>query len=367
MNVIRLLLITFQALDLPDSPVNNDEVELTEKLEQLLKDAMNEFNHLEIIEDTTLDFQEPFKDSVVEAVEDNDEWSSGVARLDPMTCSDDEEDLSYDYKRRAVEYWRSGKTKKNLKIETVQNKFKKVTSVRQLRRWAHQINRGGTYMEKLSRISEYTLNNLKYATESGLIVHDVDIRRWALRAKQLIGNEDIRFRASHAWIHKFKKIHRITSRKINKFISRRTLESKETLQNDADKFISEVQLKIGQYGLKNIYNSDQSGFQLEIHSGRTLAEEGTKQIECLVQSVSATTHSYTIQPTISGDGKLLSPLLIVLKEPSGRLGPIVEKNIFRPANVFISVSKSGKLTSGILQFCIYEISKETLNMEKLYI
>lgn len=104
--------------------------------------------------------------------------------------------------------------------------------------------------------------------------------------------------------------------------------------------------------MKNIYNSDQSGFQLEIHSGRTLTDEGTKQVECLVQSVSATTHSYTIQPTISAEGKLLSPLLIILKEPSGRLGPIVERTIFRPSNVFISISKSGKATSGTF---VYDI------------
>ncbi|XP_043275484.1 uncharacterized protein [Venturia canescens] len=82
-----------------------------------------------------------------------------------------------------------------------------------------------------------------------------------------------------------------------------------------------------------------------MHSGRTLAIEGEKQVQCLVQSVSSTTHSYTIQPTISADGKLLSPLFLVLKEPTGKIGPIVEKTLFRPDNVYIEVSKSGKLTS----------------------
>ena len=45
--------------------------------------------------------------------------------------------------------------------------------------------------------------------------------------------------------------------------------------------------------------ADESGFQLEIHSGRSLACEGQKKIECVVQSVSSTTHSYTIQPTVT--------------------------------------------------------------------
>ena len=83
-----------------------------------------------------------------------------------------------------------------------------------------------------------------------------------------------------------------------------------------------------------------------MHSGRTLAIEGTRQVECVVQSLSSTTHSYTIKPTISADGKLLSPLYLVLKEPSRKFGPIVQETIFQPINVFVAASKSGKLTSG---------------------
>lgn len=83
-----------------------------------------------------------------------------------------------------------------------------------------------------------------------------------------------------------------------------------------------------------------------MHSGRTLSVEGEKQIQCLVQSISSTTHSYTIQPLISADGRLLSPLFMVLKERTGEFGPIVEEKLFRPINVYVTASKSGKLTSG---------------------
>lgn len=112
-------------------------------------------------------------------------------------------------------------------------------------------------------------------------------------------------------------------------------------------FVNKIRPYLSKPGPQNIYNSDQSGFQLEIHSGRTLAVEGTSKVECLVQSVSATTHSYTIQPLISADGRLLSPLFIVLKEATGRFGPIVEANLFKPRNVYLTASKSGKLTSGM--------------------
>lgn len=220
-----------------------------------------------------------------------------------------------------------------------------------MRRWANQLNKGGTYKEKLARISEYTLRNVKTAIDAGVIVHDIDIRKWALQAQKEVGHEDVRFKASNDWLWKFKKRHRIVSRKINKFITRKTVEEEVDLRKNGEKFVQDVKPFIEKYGAKNIYNSDQSGFQLEIHSARTLAMEGSKKVECLVQSVSSTTHSYTIQPTINADGKLLSPLFIVLKEAKGEFGPRVEKELFRPENVFITASKSGKLTSGIYHLC----------------
>ncbi|XP_071577242.1 uncharacterized protein [Temnothorax nylanderi] len=85
--------------------------------------------------------------------------------------------------------------------------------------------------------------------------------------------------------------------------------------------------------------------QLELHSGRTLSHKGVKKVESVVQSISATTHSYTIQPTISADGRLLSPLFITLKEVTGTFGPRVQETLFNAPNIFITASKSGKLTS----------------------
>jgi len=82
--------------------------------------------------------------------------------------------------------------------------------------------------------------------------------------------------------------------------------SKESL----DRFIENVKYYIERYGIENVYNSDQSGFQLELHAGRTLVEKSVKKVEFVAQSTSAITHSYTIQPIISANGRLLSPLFI---------------------------------------------------------
>ena len=83
------------------------------------------------------------------------------------------------------------KLTKKRSIESVKHRFKLVNSERQLRRWASQINKGGTYKEKLYQISEFVFKNLKESIEAGHIIHDIDIRRWALEAKNNLEFNDV--------------------------------------------------------------------------------------------------------------------------------------------------------------------------------
>ncbi|KAL1487471.1 hypothetical protein ABEB36_008988 [Hypothenemus hampei] len=119
----------------------------------------------------------------------------------------------------------------------------------------------------------------------------------------------------------------------------------DVIVRKAKEFVDSIKNEMVSYGYDNVYNSDQSGFNLELHAGRTLFLAGAKHVESIVQSKISTTHSYTVQPLISASGKLVSPLLVVLREPSGEFGPRVEQNLFRPENVYIMASKSGKLTT----------------------
>ncbi|GJQ72867.1 hypothetical protein Trydic_g1515 [Trypoxylus dichotomus] len=117
------------------------------------------------------------------------------------------------------------------------------------------------------------------------------------------------FKPGHWWIWHFKKVHKIVSRKITKFITRSTRTDIENLRS-------------------NVYNADESRFNLEVHSGSTLAVKGEKTVEA-----------------ISADRRLLSLLFSVLKESTNTFGPRVAQSLFRPVNVYISSSVSGKLTS----------------------
>ena len=61
-------------------------------------------------------------------------------------------------------------------------------------------------------------------------------------------------------MHNFKKAHHIVSRKITKFVSRKTLKDNEKLKTIAQKFVQEIKPLVKEYGPDNVYNSDESGF-----------------------------------------------------------------------------------------------------------
>lgn len=79
------------------------------------------------------------------------------------------------------------------------------------------------------------------------------------------------------------------------------------------------------YKETEIMNTEQIGVEKEQHSTRTLDFQGTKKVYGAVRSKNATTHSYTLQPTISLDGKLVGPILLCLQEPTGKNGRNSEK------------------------------------------
>lgn len=155
------------------------------------------------------------------------------------------------------------------------------------------------------------------------------------------------FTASRKWVHNFKVKHGIVSRKINKFVTQRQISTKEKLVQESREFVSRVKSELLLIGESNIFNSDQSGFNLETHAGHTLTLKGSSKVECPAQSLNSLTHSYTIQPIVSADEDLKSSLLIVLQETGGKFGPIVEQTLYKADNIVTFASKSGKLTSDL--------------------
>lgn len=108
------------------------------------------------------------------------------------------------------------------------------------------------------------------------------------------------------------------------------MQDRESIENAAVTFQLETSDTIARYDAKNVENIDQSAWQYEMHTGRSLEIRGEKKVEKIVQSKSATTHSFTIMPSITASGILKSPMYVVLQEDTGnKFGPRVRKNPLR--------------------------------------
>ncbi|XP_029668210.1 uncharacterized protein LOC115238484 [Formica exsecta] len=133
-----------------------------------------------------LDFDDPSEPHDVQFVDVYDIDAEEDNYEDKVCIVDNEGgNVNLNYKRKAVEFWNSGK-KGHLAITAVQNRFRKVKSVSQLHRWEENVMRGGSNRDKLVFIAEYVLSQFQEAIDRGPIIHDIDLRKWALQAKEQI-------------------------------------------------------------------------------------------------------------------------------------------------------------------------------------
>nr|XP_012147706.1 PREDICTED: uncharacterized protein LOC105663441 [Megachile rotundata]XP_012147707.1 PREDICTED: uncharacterized protein LOC105663441 [Megachile rotundata] len=273
--------------------------------------------------------------------------SSSIATVDEKssTSPDDnpeekeKENVDLEYKQKAVNFWKSGK-KGRLAFKTVQKRYRKLSTVGQLYRWEKHVNIGGSRINKLKLLAQKTIARFIEMRNRKIPIHDIDLRRWALQENEIVNLPG--FQASYHWVWNIKHKYNIVSRKITKLVTRNYTNNLSEINAAADNFVQHVKQHFEFYGKENIFNTDQSGFH-------ALSWKGENQTESAVQSVSSMTHSYTIQPTVSADGKLQSPLFLVLKETGGQLGPRVQQTTFTAPNIVIGASSSGKLTKELLK------------------
>jgi len=129
----------------------------------------------------------------------------------------------------------------------------------------------------------------------------------------------------------------------------------------------QVQKMLPKYNPDNVYNTDQSGLQLKLFSNSTLSFEGEHLTLGKVQSVNNTTHSYTVQPVISMSGRQVGPLFLCLKEANGHLSDNIKRNLFTATNVLVTCSKSGKLTTSLVQYWINNVLKSTIGTRNCFL
>ncbi len=80
------------------------------------------------------------------------------------------------------------------------------------------------------------------------------------------------FKASNSWLSRFKKRNGIFSRKVTKIVSTNYVQDQETVKQTANEFLTNAEQVMQSFDNSNIFNSDQTGFNYVLTSGRTLSE-----------------------------------------------------------------------------------------------
>ncbi|TKR76205.1 hypothetical protein L596_017381 [Steinernema carpocapsae] len=115
--------------------------------------------------------------------------------------------------------------------------------------------------------------------------------------------------------------------------------------------------------VRRVYNSDQTGLQLELRAGRTLATKGVKKVEVVVQRKNALTHSLTLQPVISSAGQLQLPLFVCFQE--WKAPQCFYRELQEFTHLRCEHSKSGLMTSELTKTWIEEVFKPNEGSEAI--
>lgn len=211
---------------------------------------------------------------------------------------------------------------------------------------------GSSPMVQFEKIDAHVDQRVQESRRNLHIVRGYMIQTWASEYARAIGA--VNFKASLSWLNRFKKRHGIGSRKIGKTTSRAKEDNKDTIQSNKFAFLDDFDRQRLRFHNGLIFNFDQSGFEYEMSSGRTLSWIGERDTIAIVDQANMATHSYTIQPVVSRDGKMLGKLLICLQEPTGenfgaRIGPQVRQMERSFGNIHVVASKSGKMSAALMK------------------
>lgn len=165
------------------------------------------------------------------------------------------------------------------------------------------------------------------------------------------------FKASRNWLKNWQKKYAVVSRKITKVVSKKnaTPQAAEQVQQELEQFRYNFKEAVEGRDKSTIFNSDQSGFNPEMLSGRTLEVRGTHKVISVIRSQNSRTHSYTAQFMISASGELKTPLFLILQEVGGVFGERVARTMLRHEEAHVVASSSGKITKEILKEWFREI------------
>ena len=329
---------------------NFSETECTSDEKRIAENVFNYFeqslctNDIEEVE--SLDF-----------VDSEDEFNENIdyksdPDYDPNDYANDGEILSFNYIKSVVDYRNNTKSGKKRCWSSIVSRFRKLEhKSEKVIYYEKVVKQGGSRVHKLQSVNDHVLSKFIRARESHLPVHDIDLQIWAINAAKALNLEN--FSASEFYIRSFKNRNKIRSRKITKLVSRVTELNANKIIANAKQFVENSKPILDNYSEDHTINTDQSGFHYELISNRTLSNVGEKDTLLQVNSIHATTHSYTLQYAYTKSGYLLPKVFLCLQESDYDFGERVSEEIsyLRTLcpNMVISCSRSGKMDKNLVK------------------
>ena len=86
-------------------------------------------------------------------------------------------------------------------------------------------------------------------------------------------------------------------------MTKHEVKNEKFIEKSKEDFIKDFYVHFSRFCLSEILNTDQVSIEKEVYTTRTLSFVGEKKNFARVVSKTATTHSYTMQPTLAVDGE----------------------------------------------------------------
>ena len=138
------------------------------------------------------------------------------------------------------------------------------------------------------------------------------------------------------------------------------LANAETFQKRVAKTIAS-----NKFNTDFVINTDRTGYEYRAHVLRTLSNQGEKATKLFLGDFNKVMHTYTTQYPITASGRLLPEVFLCTQEPQGFFGTLVAAKVIILSeefeNVFVSASKSGKLTKHRFDVYVEKVLKPYCN------
>ena len=197
----------------------------------------------------------------------DEDWSDKDAALEKHGLKN----FSEEFMRQVVEFadWKSPKTGRGRSWKVIHNRFKAVTNRQCIPRFRKYLEHHGTKRQKTQNLDESVFKKFAEARQKSLVVHDLDIQRWGLKVAKEIKLAE--FHASHGWLENFKYRHKLISLKITNFLSHHQVENMDFIEKSKKDFVLEYNEVPAHFKPSEIFNTDQTGVEKELHSTRTIS------------------------------------------------------------------------------------------------